>query len=237
MSSIDGCFRPVLFCRPRHYWALLNHRFPFYHFACFSGLHFKRLGLAKVAESLCFAKRCTVFQRLLSPAKHFGFAKVWFFCFLKAACFHGLTGRSSGRPKAMRLLRKLYALLLGSLRFAPAPLTFNVMCLEPMSCEHCIRLTSGTPIKVPADLERAIKKIAESVMSGVLKDEGFGQWGDPFSKLANGGYWGDFVSNYFSCSICGQLFHLHAETYHGSGGSFEKVTSIEEKYRLGTYIT
>ena len=26
----------------------------------------------------------------------------------------------------MRLLRKLYALLLGSLRFAPAPLTFNV---------------------------------------------------------------------------------------------------------------
>ena len=97
-----------------------------------------------------------------------------------------------------------------------------------MSCDKCIRLTSGTPIRTPANLEGAIAKIAGAVKSGALKYEGAGQWGDPFQKLANGEPWGDFVSNYFSCPHCGQLFHLHAETYHGSGGAFEKISAIQE---------
>lgn len=97
-----------------------------------------------------------------------------------------------------------------------------------MSCDHCIRLTSGTPIKSPANLERAIAKAAEALNSGVLRYEGAGKWGEPFQDLVAGGPWGDFVSNYFSCSHCGQLFHLHAETYHGSGGAFEKISAIQE---------
>jgi hypothetical protein len=104
-----------------------------------------------------------------------------------------------------------------------------------MSCEHCIRLTSGTPIKVPADLKRAINNAAEAVKNGVLKYEGMGPWGDPFSQLANGGHWSDIVNNYFSCRSCGQLFHLHAETYHGSGGAFEKVAAIEGQLNPDTY--
>ena len=43
----------------------------------------------------------------------------------------------------MRLLRKLYALLLGSLRFAPAPLTFNVRFLMPLNLRTAIALAQA----------------------------------------------------------------------------------------------
>jgi hypothetical protein len=88
---------------------------------------------------------------------------------------------------------------------------------------------------LPKDLKRAIGKAAEAVANGVLKYEGAGQSGDPFRPLASGGHWSDLVSNYFSCRSCGQLFHLHAETYHGSGGAFEKIEKIEEQLQGDTY--
>ena len=106
-----------------------------------------------------------------------------------------------------------------------------------MSCDNCRRLTPGTPIKVPDDLRRAINMAAEAVKSGVLKYEGAGSSGEPFEPLARGGYWSDFVSNYFSCKTCGQLFHLHAETYHGAGGAFEKIRKIKERLQNDTYGT
>jgi hypothetical protein len=99
--------------------------------------------------------------------------------------------------------------------------------INPMSCDHCNHLTSGTPIRSPANLKRAIATAAEALNSCVLKYEGAGKWSEPFQDIAAGGPWGDFVSNYFSCGFCGQLFHLHAETYHGSGGAFEKTSAIQ----------
>lgn len=106
-----------------------------------------------------------------------------------------------------------------------------------MSCDKCLRLTSGTPIKLPHDLKRAISRAAEAVQSGLIRYERAGQSGDPFAHLARGCDWSDFVSNYFSCISCGQLFHLHAETYHGTGGAFEKVETIEEQLQGDTYGT
>src|SRR5215510_10462422 len=97
-----------------------------------------------------------------------------------------------------------------------------------MTCASCIQLTSGTPIQTAAQLRAAIDKISDATRAGVLKYEGAGKSGTPFAPLAAGGHWDDFVNNYFSCVSCGQLFHLHAETYHGSGGAFEKVQSIDE---------
>jgi hypothetical protein len=70
-------------------------------------------------------------------------------------------------------------------------------------------------------------------IKGVLKNEGTGQWGMVFSKLAEG-YITDVVSNYFSCVSCGQLFHLHAETYQGGGGAFEKIGAIDERLQEET---
>lgn len=56
--------------------------------------------------------------------------------------------------------------------------------------------------------------------------------GEPFQDLVAGGPWGDFVSNYFSCSHCGQLFHLHAETYHGSGGALRKFRLYKNRSKV-----
>ncbi|MCG8016208.1 MAG: hypothetical protein JAY97_08335 [Candidatus Thiodiazotropha sp. 'RUGA'] len=106
-----------------------------------------------------------------------------------------------------------------------------------MSCDQCLRLISGTPIKLPTDLKRAIKKADEAVKKGVLKYEGAGQLGEPFEELARGSHWGDVVDNYFSCTSCGQKFNLYAETYHGAGGAFEKIACIKETLQGDTYGT
>lgn len=97
-----------------------------------------------------------------------------------------------------------------------------------MSCKNCISLTNLKPIKSLVELKDNIAMCQHQITSGVLENKGTGYWGTAFSKLAEG-YIGDFVSNYFSCTSCGQLFHLHAETYHGKGGAFEKVGSIDER--------
>lgn len=101
-----------------------------------------------------------------------------------------------------------------------------------MSCDKCRQLTSGTPIKVATDLRRAIGKVTEALEHGILRYEGAGEFGEPFPPLSKGEHWGDFVSNYFSCVFCGQLFHLYAETYHGAGGAFEKVETIREHLQV-----
>jgi hypothetical protein len=102
-----------------------------------------------------------------------------------------------------------------------------------MSCEKCIGLTNMRSIKSIAELEAKIAMCQEEIQKGVLKNEGTGQWGTVFSKLAEG-YITDLVSNYFSCVSCGQLFHLHAETYHGGGGAFEKIGAIDERLQEET---
>jgi len=96
-----------------------------------------------------------------------------------------------------------------------------------MSCPDCIQTTSNGHIKRPDDLKRCIAKAAQLVESGTLRYVGAGKFGEPFQILADGELWGDIVSNYFSCTKCGQLFHLHAETYHGSGGAFESIQQID----------
>ena len=104
-----------------------------------------------------------------------------------------------------------------------------------MACNSCLTFTSGTKIKLPADLTQVIAKVAEAINNDVLKYQGAGRYGEPFAYLVRGGHWGDFVSNYFSCKLCGQLFHLHAETYHGSGGAFEKIKEISEQLQSDVY--
>lgn len=104
-----------------------------------------------------------------------------------------------------------------------------------MSCDRCVGLMSGRRIRQADELKRAILKARDGLDCGLLRYEGAGRDGDPFAALAKGEHWGDFVSNYFSCSHCGQLFHLHAETYHGAGGAFEKVAAITEPLQGDAY--
>lgn len=95
-----------------------------------------------------------------------------------------------------------------------------------MSCAKCNHIPCN--IRSPNDLKSCLLKASELVNSGTLEYLGKGYWGDSFSCIRHGGSWGDFVTNFFKCSNCGQLFHLHAETYHGSGGAFDSIQEIEQ---------
>ena len=102
-----------------------------------------------------------------------------------------------------------------------------------MTCESCENIRKS--IRSPSDLKAAIFLVKTKVLDETLKYLGSGYHGDPFSRISSGGGWGDFVSNYFSCNTCNQIIHLQAETYHGSGGSLNSISEIEEKLEKDTY--
>ncbi|PXF64465.1 hypothetical protein DL796_04825 [Kangiella spongicola] len=99
-----------------------------------------------------------------------------------------------------------------------------------VSCEVCSRFPCQ--IRSPQELKRSLRKASELVDSEKLEYLGKGYWGDRFAKIRHGGSWGDFVTNFFRCTHCTQLFHLHAETYHGSGGAFEAIDKIEKNEKF-----
>lgn len=94
-----------------------------------------------------------------------------------------------------------------------------------MSCDKC--RTIKKVIKVPGDLTEAILLVKLKIEDGTLKYLGTGSYGEPFKRIDSGKGWSDFVNNYFSCASCKQIFNLHAETYHGSGGKLAAVEEIQ----------
>ncbi|WP_462152567.1 hypothetical protein [Pseudoalteromonas xiamenensis] len=104
-----------------------------------------------------------------------------------------------------------------------------------MSCDKCQSIKKV--IKVPRDLAGAILLAKLKIEDGTLKYLGAGSYGDPFKRIASGKGWSDFVNNYFSCSSCNQIFNLHAETYHGSGGKLEAVEEIQDELSNDVYPT
>ena len=44
---------------------------------------------------------------------------------------------------------------------------------------------------------------------------------DSFASFCDSKTWPDYINCLFRCTSCGMLFRLEAETYHGSGGSWE----------------
>ncbi len=104
-----------------------------------------------------------------------------------------------------------------------------------MSCGKCSGLVME--IRNPQKLTESILLLRTETEKGNLKYLGFGSYGQPFSQIANGKNWGDFVNNYFVCKLCGQVIHLRAETYHGSGGKIAAVESILGKLYIDEFAT
>lgn len=99
--------------------------------------------------------------------------------------------------------------------------------MSHQACEHCSEVNQEFRIRSPIDLEKAIRVVADNLSDGTIRESDYWPKGvlnccdsGPFSELANGKSLGDFVDYYFECPECGQLYHLTAETYHGSGGSW-----------------
>lgn len=106
------------------------------------------------------------------------------------------------------------------------------------------------PVESPHDLKQALLRAAGYIDNGVLTDitvslhefeygpavsDGISCNVRPpesfdgcryFSTDKSGrrnvtGGWSDMVSHHFLCRYCRTVFHLGAETYHGSGGAWE----------------
>lgn len=92
-----------------------------------------------------------------------------------------------------------------------------------MTCAKCNDLCVRFPIRQPYELRLAIdiakQNIEDETISEVTDSNSLSQVS--FSALAAGEPWDDIVGYRFRCNSCGELFSLHAETYHGSGGYWE----------------
>lgn len=94
-----------------------------------------------------------------------------------------------------------------------------------MSCDGCGSF-GAIQIRSPGDLTRSIRHCRNLVASGSLMPSDYWPPRTPkpifvsWEDLPEGGPWDDIVHYFFSCPRCGQLFSLHVDTYHGSGGGF-----------------
>ncbi len=92
-----------------------------------------------------------------------------------------------------------------------------------MACAKCNDLCVRFPIRLPSDLRRAIdiakQNVADDTISELNDSSHSAQVS--FSALSAGANWDDVMEYKFQCNLCGELFLLHAETYHGSGGYWE----------------
>ena len=92
-----------------------------------------------------------------------------------------------------------------------------------MACPKCNDLCVRFAIRQPYELRRAIEITKQNIEDGTLLEI---RNANPlsrisFSSLVAGEPWDDIVDFRFCCKSCGELFSLHAETYHGSGGYWE----------------
>jgi len=101
-----------------------------------------------------------------------------------------------------------------------------------MSCASCADLCVRYQIRHPRELQSAIDIASQNVEDGTIVEVQDASLSNQFSfsELASGTPWGDTVEHHFRCVNCGELFYLHAETYHGSGGYWgpENAKSIRE---------
>ena len=93
-----------------------------------------------------------------------------------------------------------------------------------MACKDCLDLCEPIEIRLPAHLTRAIRRakfaIEEQQIELVTYDDD--KWSEPFETVKAEGPWSDILGYEFRCLTCGEHFSLSAETYHGSGGGWQR---------------
>ena len=96
-------------------------------------------------------------------------------------------------------------------------------------CEQCQDLRQIVEIRSPADLEKAIHVVRDNLQDATITESSYWPASEiqiriaAFSDVSPRGPWEDVLIYYFQRPACKQMFKLSAETYHGSGGSWEPV--------------
>ena len=99
-----------------------------------------------------------------------------------------------------------------------------------MRCDICKTIPQDFSIKSPRDLTQGIRLVKDLLRKGGLKQSSY--WpssyvkhgGGDFMTMMEKGGWEDYMEYYFECCDCDELYQIVAETYHGSGGRFGKIT-------------
>jgi hypothetical protein len=82
-------------------------------------------------------------------------------------------------------------------------------------------------IDSPADLSQIMcdikLKISEGKLRQIWKSGSILSTDDPIEGIPEDGPWDDFLEMYFVDVESGEEYRLLVETYHGSGGSWEKL--------------
>lgn len=94
-----------------------------------------------------------------------------------------------------------------------------------MACERCNDLCVTYIIRTPSELNKAIVVASENLKDGTIEEipstAPIFERHIPFAEIAAGSNTTDLLEYRFRCRGCGEVFSLTAETYHGSGGSWQ----------------
>lgn len=107
-----------------------------------------------------------------------------------------------------------------------------------MSCHRCAALCVEYRISTPSELQRALAIARENLADATIEEmpcAAVGAMGaPPFSEVSPRGPWRDVLDYRFRCTTCAQVFELHAETYHGSGGAWrpKDPASVPERVEV-----
>ena len=101
-------------------------------------------------------------------------------------------------------------------------------------CSHCKEVFVTAPIGSSAGFEKALRVVRDNLTDGTIVDSTYWPEGTmrscstPFNDVNGAGpYTEDIYIYYFECPECHQIFKLHCNTYHGSGGAWEP---LDERY-------
>ena len=95
-----------------------------------------------------------------------------------------------------------------------------------IACSRCSDLMTAAQIKSAADISKALKVIQDNLQDEILVEAAYWPEGQvkvqrpAFASIPADAPWPDYFEYYFSCTACGQLYRLAAETFHGIGGTW-----------------
>jgi hypothetical protein len=93
------------------------------------------------------------------------------------------------------------------------------------SCPKCDVFSQALKLSTPREYQDIARQLIAAVNQGTFF---LVRASCPLQDLFNSTWPGDSLSHDFQCLMCGRLFHLHADTYHGhaswSVGDLRKAT-------------
>jgi hypothetical protein len=93
-------------------------------------------------------------------------------------------------------------------------------------CKECEAFSERLRLNSPREYLDVVRQVDELLTKGVLR---FVRGTSTLKEIRQNGEWsGDAMTHIFECPNCAQQFRLAAETFHGSGTTWEKI-SIEER--------